>query len=44
MTLERFKHEIGSLKHRMDAAEKSSEALSELASSVKVMTVELRNQ
>lgn len=42
--LEGHVHEIGSLKHRMDAVEKSQKALTELAASVKVMAAELKNQ
>lgn len=44
VALEGYGHEIGSLKHRMDAVEKGHEALNELAASVKVMAAELRNQ
>ena len=44
VTLEGHDHEIGSLKHRMNAVEKGHEALNELAASVKVMAVELKNQ
>lgn len=44
VALEGHTHEIKSLKHRMDEAEKGQEALNELASSVKVMATELRNQ
>lgn len=44
VALEGCGHEIGSLKHRMDAVEKGHEALNELAASIKVMAAELKNQ
>lgn len=44
VTLEGHSHEIGSLKHRMDAVEENQKTLNELASSVKVMASELQNQ
>lgn len=44
VALEAHDHEIGSLKHRMDAVEKSHAAINELAASVKVMAAELKNQ
>ena len=42
--LEAHDHEIGSMKHRMNAVEKGHEALGELAASIKVMAAELKNQ
>ena len=42
--LEAHDHEIGSIKHRMNAVEKGHEALGELAASIKVMAAELKNQ
>ncbi|WP_297851995.1 hypothetical protein [uncultured Akkermansia sp.] len=44
VALEGHGHEIGSLKHRMDAVEENQKTLNELASSVKVMAAELQNQ
>lgn len=44
VALEGHGHEIGSLKHRMDAVEKNQEALNKLASAVEVMAAEQRNQ
>ena len=44
VVLEGHGHEIGSLKHRMDAVEKGNEALNKLATAVEVMAVEQRNQ
>ena len=40
VALEGHEHEIGSLKHRMDAVEENQKTLNELASSVKVMAAE----
>lgn len=40
VALEGHGHEIGSLKHRMDAVEENQKTLNELASSVKVMAAE----
>ena len=42
VALEGHGHEIGSLKHRMDAVEENQKTLNELASSVKVMRSEER--
>lgn len=44
VALDGLKHEIGSLKHRMDGVEKSGAALNDLAVSVKVMASELAAQ
>lgn len=44
VALEAHGHEIGSLKHRMDAVEKGHEALNKLATAVEVMAAEQRNQ
>lgn len=44
VALEAHEHEIGSLKHRMDAVEKANEALNKLATAVEVMAAEQKNQ
>lgn len=44
VALEGCGHETGSLKHRMDAAERGQEALGGLAAPVKVIAAELKNQ
>lgn len=44
VALKGHEHEIGSLKHRMNAVEREQEALTKLASAVEVMAAEQRNQ
>ena len=44
IALEGIGHEIGSLKHRMNAVEKGHEALNKLATAVEVMAAEQKNQ
>lgn len=43
VALDGHHHEIGSLKHRMDAVEKNQEALNSIATSVAVMAEQQKN-